>query len=243
MTGKLSFKIRLTTLISVCAAVIPALVFFGCAGSAGTTGSSSGVQTRERQKAAPSLIVKSPQEAIYNGQDQAIIYSYTGEDIPDIVYYSSRKALEEERGGSYTPPRQTGTYYVHVRCLYEEVYVEYTILRSPVEIITAPYQEAVFNGNPRRVRAEAKPEVPLSYSYYPNRELRDSAIKAEEEAILSGEELAEIFKGYKRIDRAPTEQGTYYVWIYFPGDKNHQASQANVEFAILPAPAAAPRQR
>ena len=70
----------------------------------------------------------------------------------------------------------------------------------------------------------------------------DAAIKAEEEAILSKKELAEIFRGYKRVERAPTEQGTYYVLVYFSGDKNHEPAKAKVEFTILP-PVFMPRVR
>jgi len=218
-------------------------IFFGCASNAGNisgTGSTGAGSAGGKQK-APSLIALSPQEAVYNGKGQPISFSYTGKEALEIVYYPSLKAREEDRGGSHDAPSQAGTYYVLVRGPYEEVFVEYRILRHPVKIEAAAVQEAIFNGNPKRVTAEADPPIPLFYSYYPNWELRDTAIKAEEEAILNGDTeqaLTINFKGYKRIDSAPTEQGTYYVWIYFPGDENYMTAQAVVEFTILPAPAA-----
>jgi hypothetical protein len=86
------------------------------------------------------------------------------------------------------------------------------------------------------VQAEAEPPVLLSYFYYPNQELRDTAVRAAEETVRSGNiaRPAVEFRGYRRVDRAPIEQGTYYVWIYFPGDENHLSTSANVEFTILP---------
>ena len=236
----------MAALFSACLAALCILVFPGCAGSAASTGSAGSTTgghapVKEKQE-TPSLTVKSPQEAIYNGKALPITFSYTGEDRPEVIYYLSRRALEEQRGGSYTAPSETGVYYVLVRCLYEELTLEYRILKCPVRIRAAPIQEAIFNGSPKRIQAEADPPVPLSFSYYPNRELRDAAIKAERENASDRVEQTEIFKGYRRVDRAPNMQGTYYVWIYYPGDKNHEAAQANVLFTILPAPAAAPRK-
>ena len=223
---------RTATIIPVCIAII---FVQACAGNRANTVSAGRANTvKERQKSS-SLAVESPQDAIYNGSPRPISFSYAGDDIPEIIYYPTLTALEEERGGSYTAPSLVGTYYVLVRCLHEETNVEFRIQRCPVTINAEEKQEAVFNGNPKRVQAKADPPVPLSYYYYPTKELRDAAIKAEEERALSNEELAEIFKGYRRVDRAPTFQGIYYVWIYFPGDKNHQSAQANIEFTILPA--------
>jgi len=235
---------------------IPAQVYFSCAGSAGSTENSIVINGMEKssvtktteweRQRTPTLIVESPQEAVYNGEGRTLSFSYSGNDEPEIFYYPSLLAREEERGGSRLPPVRVGTYYALIRCNYAEASVEFRILKSPVKIVTAKKQEAIFNGNPRRVEAEAVPPVPLSYSYYPNRELMDAAIKAEEEASLNrdpAEALTEIFKGYKRIDQAPSQQGTYFVWIYFPGDENHLMAQTVVEFNIEPPPRAAPRQR
>ena len=273
MEKKKSCKSALAATILFFIALTLVMAFPGCASSAGAPGykssnssigsqgsnsgnsnnrnntrtnnGSNGTASAEVEKQKPVLIVKSPQNAEYNGGRLPISFSYTGEDFPEVIYFPSQRAMEEERGGSYSAPSLVGTYYVLVRCLYEEVYVEYRILRSPVRIKAAAIQEAVFNGNPKRVVAEADPPVPLSYSYYPNRELRTAAIRAEAEAAQNrnnSQSPTDIYKGYRRIESAPTDQGTYYVWIYFPGDENHLPAQANVEFTILPAPAAAPRR-
>ena len=237
----------LCSLLSLSKAALLAMAVISCAGnpakyggneSSGRGGNSAlgGArgQTRERQN-NQMLIVESPQEAIYNGFPQPLKFIYNGKDEPEIVYYYSIRDLEEERGGTYTAPALVGTYYVLVRCLFEETTVEYKIRKSPVKIITEMYQEAVFNGTPKRITARADPPVPLSYTYYPNKELRDAAIKAAEKAALDEDALMTSYKGYIRVDSAPSGQGLYYVWIYFPGDENHESSQANVEFTISPA--------
>ena len=214
------------------------------ASSAGSVGGTNGasredpVTGRQKQKPPPlPLVVSLYQEAVYNGKPQPLSYTYAGEDEPEIIYYPSPKARDEERGGSYSAPIRTGAYYALIRSFYEEVFVEYRILKCPVRIEAAEIQAAFYDGNPKRVLVNTEPQVPLSYSYYPNPELRDAAVKAAMEAALigdTGQSIAEIFKGYKRVDRAPVEQGTYYVWVYFPGDENHEAAQAYVEFTILP---------
>jgi len=246
MTSRKFYRLSLAVLFSAGITVLCIQTFSGCAGSAASTDSAasntaSHAPVKEKQK-EPSLTIQSPQETIYSGKALPITFSYDGEDHPEVFYYLSLRALEEQRGGSYMAPTETGLYYVLVRCLYEELTLEYRILKRPVKIFAAPFQEAVFNGSPKRIQAEADSQVPLSYSYYPNRELRDAAIKAEKENAANRVELTEIFRGYRRVDRAPTEQGTYYVWIYYPGDKNHEAAHANVQFTIHPAPAASPRK-
>jgi len=86
--------------------------------------------------------------------------------------------------------------------------------------------------------------VLLNYSYYPNSELMEAAIRTVKEAspgLNSTQVLSQMFQGYRRVERAPTEQGTYYVWIYYPGDDNHLASEKRVVFTILPAVPLRPR--
>jgi len=98
-------------------------------------------------------------------------------------------------------------------------------------------QQTHFDGNPKRVQARAEPPVPLFFSYYPNRELRETAQRAVRETTSRGDSvrrLTQTFRGFRRMERAPVEQGIYYVWIFFPGDNNHEAAHANVEFTILP---------
>ena len=237
------------TLVLSGAIILLSLVFSACAGSPSGTGGSGRANEKGRtgeKNNASSLIVQSPQKVTYNGSPQPLSFLYEGEDKPELIYYLSPKNREEERGGSHSAPTLAGTYYVLLRCLNEEVHVEYNIVKCPVKIKAEKIQEAVYNGSPKRVQAEADPPVPLFYSYYPNRELRDAAVKAEEEAASknkAAQQQGNIYKGYKRIDSAPAEQGTYYVWILFPGDENHEAAQTYIEFTIQPSPAAAPRQR
>ena len=194
----------------------------------------------------PSLIVvKSSQELVYSGKPQPIPFSYTGKEAPGIIYYPSPQARKEGKRGTTAAPVQAGTYYVRLlgysdgknHPLVEEHLAEYRILKRAVKIEAAKIQGAVYNGDPKRVQAKAEPPVLLSYSYYPNRELRDTAQKAAAEAALkrgSGLVPTDAYTGYKRVERAPIEAGTYYVWVYFPGDENHTTAQANVEFTISP---------
>ena len=191
----------------------------------------------------PRLFVDSPQEAVYNGQAQAISVRYTGEKAPEILYYPSPEARKEGRAGSSGAPVRAGTYYVRVRYPggnghgpAEEVLAELRIHKRPVKIQAEEVQAAYYNGDPKRVLARAQPHVPLSYSYYPNRELRETAQRTEREAATanSGRAPSGTFSGYRRVERAPVEQGTYYVWVYFPGDDNHEPAHADVEFTILP---------
>ena len=186
---------------------------------------------------APTLTVPTHREVVYNGSPQPLAFSYDGKDVPEVMYYLSSKSREEDRGRSYAAPIRTGIYYVFVRCRDAEAYAELKIVKCPVILEAEEYQEAYYNGNPKRVQVTSTPPVPLSYSYYPNKELRDAAVKAFEEITHkgdSGESYTEIFRGYKRIERAPAEQGTYYVWIYYPGDENHEPAQTDVVFTILP---------
>ena len=199
-------------------------------------------ETAEKKTAEISpLVVPSPQEAVYNGEAQPLTFTYTGEEEVDVVYYPSAEARAGDNYGSYAAPVLAGVYYARVSIPEENVYAEYRIRRCPVKIEAAEIQNAVYNGNPKRVTAKSEQPVSLSYSYYPNRELRDTAVRAAEGSD-SGDDstrpLTMNFSGYKRVERAPIEQGTYYVWIYFPGDDNYEAAQAFVEFTILP-----PRQR
>ncbi|MCL2319044.1 MAG: hypothetical protein FWC45_03085 [Treponema sp.] len=190
--------------------------------------------------------VPSPQEAVYDGEPHPLSFTFSGEPRPEVVYYPSAPDRDADRYGSYAPPIQAGTYYVRISLPGEDIYGELRILRRPVTIAAAAFQQAVYDGNPKRVEAAVQPPVPLSYSYYPNRELRDAAINAAEE-INQNEDftrsLTETFRGYKRVERAPIELGTYYVWIYFPGDENNKSAQANVEFTIVPPPGVTPRQK
>ena len=190
----------------------------------------------EAVKAFP-LIVPSPQEAVYNGQPQQFYFSYDGEEVPELAFYHSPEARAMYKDGSSAAPVNAGTYYVLVRLAYEEVFAEFRILKCPVKIEAAEIQEARYNGDPKRVQVSAEPDVPLSYFYYPNPEFREEAVRTARENLSRGNTAQRPrteFRGYRRVDRAPIEQGTYYVWVYFPGDENHEAASANIEFTILP---------
>lgn len=227
-----SYRVFLRGLVfaALLASFVPAVS--GCAGGE--------IVVKENPKPPPPpvLRVPSPQEAVYNGEPQPLSFYYEGEAEPRLVYYPSAEARNNNRDGLSAPPVGAGSYYVRVSLSGKEVLAEYRILKAPVKIKAAEIQQAFYNGNPRRVEAKAEPPVTLYYSYYPNPELRDAARKATEEALAdkdSGQSLAEVFRGYKRVERAPIEQGTYFVWIYFPGDENHETAEASVEFTILPA--------
>ena len=185
--------------------------------------------------------VKSPQEVIYNGLPHAISYIYTGTEKPDIIYYTSSMDQAEDRRGSRTDPTDSGTYYVRLirpgtgkNTPAKEFYAIFIILKRPVNIEAEESQFAVFNGDPKRIRASAIPNVALSFSYYPNMELLETAKKSAANNPPGQSTFTRTFAGYRRIDRAPSEQGTYYVWIYYPGDKNNESASLDVEFTILP---------
>ena len=185
--------------------------------------------------------VRSPQDLVYNGKKQGISYYFTGDGKPDIVYYTSQKDRAEDREGSRTDPVDAGTYYVRLvrpargkTIPAEEFFAILNIKKLPVKIEAAKTQQAVYDGNPKRVEALATPQLPLSFSYYPNTELMETAKRSASEAEPGQNTMVQSFRGYKRINTAPIEQGTYYVWIYYPGDDNHEAASLDVEFTIVP---------
>jgi len=199
----------------------------------------SGADRKSRRESL--FTVASPQEAVYNGRQQAISYLYAGEGKPDIVYYASQRDRAEDRRGSRTAPLDAGRYYVRLirpgtgkAQNTREFYAEFIILKRPVRIQARENQQAVYNGDPKRVQASAEPAVSLSFSYYPNRELLEAAKSSAADTPQGQSTITRTFRGYRRIETAPSEQGTYYVWIYFGGDKNHESASAEVEFTILP---------
>ena len=107
-------------------------------------------------------------------------------------------------------------------------------IKRPVNIVAEETQFAIFNGDPKRIRAASEPAVTLSFSYYPNLELLETAKKSAINNPPGQSTVTQTFAGYRRVDRAPSEMGTYYVWIYYPGDKNNESASVDVEFTILP---------
>ena len=218
-------------------------ILFSCSSEKASVTNTETVTETENQ-GIPRLTIDLFQEVVYNGKPQPILFHYTGDEKPEIIYYPSPEARKEDRYGSFTAPIRAGVYYVWVRCPVknkkvpvEEAFPEYRILKCPVKIEAEKIQEAFYNGDPKRVRATAEPSVPLSYIYYPNEKLRDIAQKSAREAAAKANTTGlptRSFIGYRRVERAPIEQGTYYVWVYFPGDENHKPAEANVEFTIRP---------
>ena len=212
------------------------LLFHSCAGGAMTAAENTQPErpdAPEEPRQSHSLIVPSPQELYFNGNRQPLKVEYSGDDDPEIIYYPTPRARDEERGGSYSAPARVGAYFALVRCRYGEARAELRIVKRKVIISAESNQEAVYNGNPKRVQVEVDPPLTVFFSYYPNRELMESAIAAEKQN--SGMSFSQTLQGYRRVERAPTEPGIYYVWIYYPGDENNTAAEATVTFRILPA--------
>ena len=238
-----------TSLLSLVFTVFSVLFSACTAGNSSIITGQAAIEPKE-DSAGPRLVVSPYQEAVYNGAPQPLSYRYNGETKPVIIYYPSPEARKEGRNGNMEAPVNAGIYYVRVQRYpgrnehfpVEEFFAEYRILKCPVKINVKENQEAIYNGDPKRVQASADPPVLLMYSYYPKKELREIAQRnlAEDAASrrnssrLSAMLPAGTFSGYKRVERAPIEQGTYYVWIYFPGDENHEAAHLDLEFTILP---------
>ena len=187
------------------------------------------------------LEVNSPQEAMYNGKPREISYTYSGDTKPDVVYFMSSNDMAEDRRGSRTAPVNAGVYYVRVTPPagnkdnpVKEFFITFIIRKRPVKIAAEKPQTVVYDGNPKRIQASADPPVPLSFSYYPNVELLETAKRIAEEASSGQESITQSFKGYRRIDRAPSEPGIYYVWIYYPGDENTESASLDVILSIEP---------
>ena len=182
------------------------------------------------------IIVQTPQEVPYSSTIQPFIFHYEGEETIESLFYQSPEDRTLDRFGTTINPAKVGTYYVSVRNRYEEVFAEYRIYKSQIKIEAKEIQQAFYDGDPKRVDVTVEEGIPLSFSYYPNPELRDEAMKAAEESAMRGNPSLpqSEFRGYRRIDRAPSEQGTYYVWVYFPGDENHEAVSLKLELTILP---------
>jgi hypothetical protein len=194
----------------------------------------------------PPLVVRSPQVTVFNGEPQPFSINYGGNI--ELVYFPSVITRREGSGGSLMAPVQAGDYYIRLRRynenrddIIEEIFAELRILKRPVRIITAAFQEAFFDGNPKRIEARAEPELQIFVTYYPNPELRETAVRAASSAAEENNpagnpvpSISQTARGVRRVPVAPTERGTYYVWVFFPGDENHESAQAFVEFTIRP---------
>jgi hypothetical protein len=223
--------------ISVCFVLI-ILPLFSCKTSGGT------IETGENLKTPPPFISPLYQETVYNGKPQPIEARAAAGDIPDmiIVYYPSENARWFDNDGTFEAPTDAGVYYVKIirpsgngYDRGEDLMAEYRIKKADVRIIADSRQSAAYNGDPKRVTASAEPPVPLSFSYYPAPEVRQTAVRA---LVEPGEDtqsgISAALRGLRRVERAPIEQGTYYTVVYFPGDENYNLAYKEIDFTIGP---------
>jgi hypothetical protein len=218
-------------------------------GSCKTAGETASVRTPEDHGPAldrPPLPaeITSPrkQSVVYNGRPQPADVR-ADQDAPLVVtYYPSLGAWWFDEDGTREAPVNAGLYYVKISrpagngyAQGEDVMVEYSITKAVITIKAEKIQTAAYNGDPKRVQASAEPQVPLYFSYYPAPEVRAAAVQAlfqPDENALSGISLA--LQGFRRVERAPIEQGVYYVLVYYPGDDNRFSAYAEVDFTIGP---------
>ena len=192
---------------------------------------------------SPVIYTSAYQETFYNGRQQPIAAKCVPEIPLIIIYYNSKYDYWAIQNGFYDPPAEPGLYYVSVNCapgygynLSDDLLVEYRIKKASVSIIAEAVQNAVYNGSPRRVQATSDPAVPMSYSYYPNPELRQAAaevFKKPDYEIQSS--LSSALQRFQRVESAPSEQGTYYVLVYFNGNEKYEPAYIEIEFTIHPA--------
>ncbi|MDR2619060.1 MAG: hypothetical protein LBC62_09335 [Treponema sp.] len=196
----------------------------------------------ERQQLPAEIISPLKQSVVYNGRPQPVD-ARSDRDVPLVVtYYPSLGAWWFDEDGTREAPVNAGLYYVKINrpagngyARGEDVMVEYSITKAVITIKAEKVQSASYNGDPKRVQASSEPQVPLSFSYYPAPEVRAAAVKAlsqPDENALSG--ISTALRGLKRVERAPIEQGVYYVVVYYPGDDNHFFAYAEVDFTIGP---------
>ena len=191
------------------------------------------------QKTYPLIIAESYQETVYSGFPQHIAASSEPE-YPLIIFYYLKNDDSVSMEGIDGGPAEPGLYLAEI-CIDPEygfstahnVTVEFRITKAPVRIIADDVQSAVYNGDPKRVTAQSEPELPLSYSYYPSFELRQAAIDSRTDGDVQSA-LSAALRGLTRVERAPIEQGIYYVLAFFPGDDRYEAAYKEIEFTIGP---------
>ncbi|MDR1565761.1 MAG: hypothetical protein LBS48_00570 [Treponema sp.] len=233
---------------AVPAVLLAGAVFMFLCGVSCQTAGAARVNAPEDPGAAPELLppaeIVSPlkQSVVYNGRPQPVD-ARAGQDVPLVVtYYPSQGAWWFDEDGTREAPVNVGLYYVKISrpagngyAKGKDLMVEYHITKAAITINTEKVQTASYNGDPKRVQASAEPQVPLSFSYYPAPEVRAAAVQAlsqPDESALSGISVA--LRGLKRVERAPIEQGVYYVLVYYPGDENHFLAYTEVDFTIGP---------
>jgi hypothetical protein len=178
----------------------------------------------------PRFISDLYQRAVYNGLPQPVEARFTADISPVLVYFNSVEDLEQNQRGFSQAPANAGLYYVRVENAEAEIIIEYFIGRAPLTIIAEEKQEAQYNGDPKRIKAEVDAPVQLSASYFLSPEARSAASLPDTQA----EQRSAALRGYKRVERPPTEPGTYYVNVYYDGDKNYGPALKEIEFTIVP---------
>ena len=187
-------------------------------------------------RSGPNLIVMPQQEAVYSGAPQPII-ARSRPELPLVITYYN---VLSPGSGSSEAPTMPGIYTVEVNFAPQTGFdnmrvVEYQIHRAPVTIIADEQQSASYDGNPKRVLAASEPELPLSYSYYPNPELLRAAVYTFNNPSEARQaSLNAALRRFTRVERAPREQGLYYVLVFFPGNDRYEAAFRTVEFTIGP---------
>jgi hypothetical protein len=207
--------------------VVSAVLLFACASTTGGL------------KKAPDVEVPLRQSAVYSGESQPISIHISEEDAPLVItYFDSLEALEQEKDAKSEAPVEGGLYYVRIERpegngydAGDSLIVEYRIEPKEVYIIAEDRQEAIYDGNPKRIKAAADAPVPLSYSYFPNRE---SMLTVFRRAEVQSERRSNVPRGYTRVERPPIEPGTYYVLVYYNGDRNYQSVSKEIGFTIKP---------
>jgi hypothetical protein len=190
----------------------------------------------------PEIISPLEQSVVYNGRPQPVDARAAGDILLIVTYYPSKGAWWFDEDGTREAPVNAGTYYVKISrpagngyAQGEDVMVEYHIKKAAVNIIAEKIQGASYNGDPKRVQARSEPGLPLSYSYYPSAGVRAAAAQAFSRPDESTRSTASAaLRGLKRVERAPIEQGAYYVIVYYPGDDNYLPAYTEVDFTIGP---------
>ncbi|GHV95665.1 hypothetical protein AGMMS50293_19850 [Spirochaetia bacterium] len=184
---------------------------------------------------APAVAADLFQSTVYNGEPQEVELRVR-EDAPLVVtYFDSREALEQGTGGTIETPVEAGLYFVLVErpegsgfAAGQDLVIEFCIERKALRITADSRQETLYDGSAKRVKAEADAPVLLSASYFPSAEARQAATRTD----VQPEQRSAALRGFTRVEHSPKEPGTYYVTVYYPGDKNYLPASKEIEFTI-----------
>ncbi|MFP3040676.1 hypothetical protein LQZ19_02530 [Treponema primitia] len=168
------------------------------------------------------------QHNLYNGKPQPIeaAAAKAGAAPFIITYYPSLEALEKDEGGTTETPSAVGDYYVRIErpagngyARGRDIPVEYHIQKAFVTITAEEKQTAVYDGQPKTVKAAADVPVDLVFTYFPSETARRQGVAGNGQPSGGS-------------NQAPVEAGVYYVVVSFPGDRNYRDAAKDVELAI-----------